>query len=141
MAWETLKETLLAETASLFNKNASDEHRKDLHELASALLGRFAAEDLRGRSADNLYGMTYGLRLFMQSWDASRPKVRILNPNIASHGWENSSTVLVALCPDIPFATASVRGEINQRGIDIHCLASCNLRSARNEAGDLSELV
>ncbi|MEM6301937.1 MAG: NAD-glutamate dehydrogenase [Pseudomonadota bacterium] len=141
MAWETLKETLLAETASLFNKNASDEHRKDLHELASALLGRFSAEDLRGRSADNLYGMTYGLRLFMQSWDASRPKVRILNPNIASHGWENSSTVLVALCPDIPFATASVRGEINQRGIDIHCLASCNLRSARNEAGDLSELV
>ncbi|MEM8941344.1 MAG: NAD-glutamate dehydrogenase [Pseudomonadota bacterium] len=141
MAWETLKQTLLTDTAALFDKNASDEHTADLHSITSALLGRFAAEDLRNRTADNIYGMVYGLRRFMQTWDVRSPKVRILNPDIARHGWESKSTVLVALCENIPFCTASVRGELNRRGLGVLCIASCNLQALRDSKGELQQVL
>ncbi|MFT6772191.1 NAD-glutamate dehydrogenase, partial [Congregibacter sp.] len=45
------------------------------------------------------------------------------------------------LCRDMPFCTASIRGEINQRNLGIHCLASCNLRAQRDDTGQLQTLL
>ncbi len=141
MAWETLKQSLLEDIASLVDRRADKAHRDDLHGLSAAFFGRFSAEDMRERRPEDLYGMLYGLLRFLQSWEDDRPKLRMLNPNISTHGWESSATVIAILCPDLPFCTASVRGEINQRNIAIHCLASCNLRVRRGDDGALQQLL
>lgn len=141
MAWETLKQALLDDIASIVAKRADASHRDDLRRLSDSFFGRFSAEDMRNRSADNLYGKLYGLLRFMQSWGGDAPKVRLLNPQISSHGWESGSTIVAILCRDMPFCTASIRGELNQRNLGIHCLASCNLRVQRDGSGQLESLL
>ncbi|WP_439107525.1 NAD-glutamate dehydrogenase [Congregibacter sp.] len=141
MAWETLKQALLDDIEGIVAKRADESHREDLNRLSDSFFSRFSAEDMRDRSPDNLYGMLYGLMRFMHSWSGDAPKVRLLNPQISSHGWESSSTIVAILCRDMPFCTASVRGEINQRSLGIHCLASCNLRVQRDDSGELQMLL
>lgn len=141
MAWETLKQSLLEDINSITRRRADAEHQPNLIALSERFYSRFAAEDMRDRSANNLYGLLYGLMRFVQVWGGDAPKLRMLNPNISAHGWESKSTVVAVLCRDIPFATASVRGEINQRGIGIHCIASCNLLVERDDQGALQRIL
>jgi glutamate dehydrogenase len=142
MSWENLKATLLEELAGRIEQRAESEQRASLHNLATVFYRRFPAEDLRGRSMENLYGCLYGLLRFLRHFDAAEgPRVRILNPQIDRHGWESNATVLVALCRDMPFCTASVRGELNQRQLAIHSLASCNLATERDADGSLRRVL
>ena len=141
MAWEDLKKALLDDVAHRIDKRADAGHRESLHRLCGTFFARFSAEDMRGRSAENLYGCLYGLLRFMRQRPLEAPKVRFLNPSISAHGWESSATVLAVLCRDMPFCTASVRGELNQRGIEIHSLASCNLSVRRDAGGNFVALA
>lgn len=141
MAWDAVKNSLLEELAQRIDKRGDAAHRTSLHNLAGAFLGRFPAEDMRGRSVENLYGCLYGLLRFMDNWDAPQPKVRIFNPEIQGHGWESKYTVVAVLCRDMPFCTASVRGELNQRNIRIHALASCNLVTRRDANNGLQAVL
>ena len=99
MAWEKLKKALLEETSTLINRRADESHRSGLHRLSELFLTRFAPEDLRGRSAADIYGMLYGLLRFIETWPGDKPRVRFLNPDVGGHGWESNATVLVVLCP------------------------------------------
>ncbi|PLW82640.1 NAD-glutamate dehydrogenase [Kineobactrum sediminis] len=141
MAWDALKKNLLDELSVHIEKHGAPQDRLSLHSLAAVFFSRFPAEDMRNRAVENLYGCLYGLLHFMQSWDAPEPKVQIFNPDIQRHGWESNSTVIVILCRDLPFCTASVRGELNQRNIRIHTLASCNLESRREIDHQLIEVL
>ncbi len=142
MNWENLKATLISELADRIDRRAEADKRDSLHNLASAFYRRFPAEDLRGRSPENLYGCLYGLLRFMRRFEAGEgPRVRIFNPQLDRHGWESSATVVAILCRDMPFCTASVRGEINQRQLPIHTLASCNLVTRRAGDGGLEAVL
>ncbi len=135
MAWETLKESLLTEVGELVDRRAPEHQRADLQHLSRAFFSRFSAEDMRARSAEDLYGLLYDLLHFLDPWSGDNAKIRIFNPSISSHGWESTATIITILCRDMPFCTASVRGEINSRNLGIHCLASCNLKAERDAGG------
>ncbi|TXS92795.1 NAD-glutamate dehydrogenase [Parahaliea maris] len=137
MAWDALKNSLLEELAQRIDKRGDKDDRQSLHNLSATFMSRFPAEDMRGRTVENLYGCLYGLFHFMDRWESPAAKVRIFNPELQSHGWESKYTVVAILCRDMPFCTASVRGELNQRNIRIHTLASCNLVTHRDEHGEL----
>ena len=141
MAWDTLKESLLSELSEMIDQRADAADRQSLHNLATAFYARFPPEDMRGRSVENLYGCLYGLLRFMSQWSAPQPKVRIFNPEIQSHGWESKCTTVAALCPAIPFTTASVRGELNRRNLRIHTIASSNLAIVRDADHRLTEVL
>ncbi len=141
MIWDTLKKSLLDELAQRIDSRADAADRQSLHNLSSAFFCRFPAEDLRERSVENLYGCLYGLLRFMNSWPETTPKIRIFNPEIQSHGWESRFTVVAVLCRGIPFCTASVRGELNRRNLTIHSIASSNLCTRRDEAGELLQVL
>ncbi|WP_371294037.1 hypothetical protein [Haliea sp.] len=141
MAWDEFKKNLLRELSVRIDAQAAEDDRASLHELADDFFSRYPAEDLRHRSIDDLYGSLYGLLHFMADWDAPEPKVRIFNPTLQDHGWESKSTVIAILCRDLPFCTASVRGELNQRNIRIHALASCNLLVVRDAEGALEAVL
>ena len=66
MAWETLKESTLSDLTELINHRADETHRAQLHDLGEVFFARFAAQDMRGRSVENIYGCLYGLLHFMQ---------------------------------------------------------------------------
>ena len=137
MAWDKTKENLMAGLAERIDSKGAAGHGEALHKLAEIFFGRFPAEDMRDRSVENVYGLLYGLLRSMNKWPERSAKVRIFNPEIKSHGWENKFTVLAILCRDLPFSTDSVRGELNRRNIRIHTIASCNLVSERAADGEL----
>lgn len=141
MAWDAYKNSLLEELTALIERRSDGADRPSLLQLADSFFSRFPAEDLRQRSVEDLYGCLYGLLHFMQDWQAPEPKVRIFNPDIQGHGWESKYTVIVILCRDLPFCTASIRGELNQRNIRIHSLASCNLEARRTAQGELEDVL
>jgi glutamate dehydrogenase len=137
MAWDNVKKSLLADLHRHIESHVEPAHREALGNLARTFYSRMPAEDMRGRSVENLYGCAYGLLRFINHWPESTAKVRIFNPEIGPHGWESKFTVLAVLCKDRPFCTASVRGELNLRGLRIHTLASCNLVTRRDDSGEL----
>ncbi|MEH6589540.1 MAG: NAD-glutamate dehydrogenase [Halioglobus sp.] len=141
MAWESLKDNLLRQLSEQIDQGGDDAHNAWLHHLAKVFYQPFSAEDMRGRSAENLYGCLYGLLHFMQKYDVDQPKGKVFNPDLTSHGWESKSTVLIMLCRDMPFCTASVRGELNRRGIRIHTVASFNLVTRRDDQGQLMAIL
>jgi glutamate dehydrogenase len=142
MAWDTLKESLLAELALRIDARAEPADRESLHNLSASFYSRFPAEDMHGRSVENLYGCLYGLLRFMLKWpDNTQPRIRIFNPEIQSHGWESKYTTLVVLCRGIPFTTSSVRGELNRRNLLIHTIASASLSVRRGEQGELENVL
>lgn len=141
MAWDTLKDSILRELTAQVDSKGEKTHRDWLHHLAKVFFGRFAGEDLRGRSVENIYGCLYGLLHFIQSRPDDEPRARIFNPELSAHGWESKNTVIVILCRDMSFSTSSIRGELNRRGIRVHTVASCNLAVTRDEQGDLTRLL
>jgi glutamate dehydrogenase len=141
MAWDTLKEGLLNELAQRIDDRAEAGDRESLHNLSAAFYSRFPADDLRGRSVENLYGCLYGLLRFMHEWSDRSPKIRLFNPEIQSHGWESKYTTLAILCRGIPFTTASVRGELNRRNLRIHTIASSNLAVSRDKGGQMQGVL
>ena len=68
MAWDTLKESLLAELEQRIEKRAEASDRQSLHNLSASLYSRLPAEDMHGRSVENLYGCLYGLLRFLRKW-------------------------------------------------------------------------
>lgn len=142
MAWDAVKQDLLEALAARIEQRSDGADRASLHNLASVFLSRFPPEDMRHRTVEDVYGCLYGLLRFMDGWQAEEgPRVRIFNPDVQTHGWESKYTVIAVLCRDMPFCTASVRGELNQRNIRIHALASCNLEAQRGAGGSLQEVL
>lgn len=141
MAWDKVKNNLMEDLALRIDKRAEANHREALHNLAAVFYSRFPAEDMRGRAVENVYGCLYGLLRFINKWTDSAPKVRIFNPEIQTHGWESKRTVISIVCRNMPFCTASIRGELNRRNLTLHTLASCNLSTIRDELGELREVL
>jgi glutamate dehydrogenase len=141
MIWENLKNSLLEDLDKLIDSRAVAADRDSLKNLSAAFYRRFAAEDMHGRSVENLYGCLYHLLRYMRDWTGLEPKVSFFNPELQSHGWESSNTVLAIVCQGIPFVTASLRGEINRRNLPIHIIASSNLAVRRSPEGTLLEVL
>ncbi|RLQ22417.1 NAD-glutamate dehydrogenase [Seongchinamella sediminis] len=141
MIWESLKKNLISELKKRIDKHTEGDERASLNNLADDFYRRFAAEDLRGRSVENLYGCLHYLLRFMREGLGEQPHIEFFNPELQTHGWESTNTVLAIHCRGIPFVTASVRGEINRRGLPIHIIASSNLEVARDEQGVLRRIL
>ena len=141
MALNKEKERLLGELTSRIETDADIEDRQSLHNLSLALFWRFQAEDIVGRGVTDLYACLVGLLQFMRHRRQEGPLVRIFNPQKHIDGWDSQYTTLFILCQGVPFCTASVRGELNRRALDIHTIASSNLAITRNDAGELLEVL
>ncbi|MEP4146253.1 MAG: NAD-glutamate dehydrogenase [Halioglobus sp.] len=141
MIWENFKKSLMKDLKKRIDSHAEEADRESLNNLGDNFYRRFAAEDLRGRSVEDLYGCLCYLLRFMRASNGLESRVTFFNPELQTHGWESSNTVLAIHCRGIPFVTASVRGEINRRNMPIHIIASSNLAVRRGENGSLDRIV
>lgn len=141
MSWEKMKDSLLAELDARIRLEADPQSCESLCNLADTFFRRFAAEDMHGRSVDNLYGCLQYLLNLMQAPVTEAPRLLVFNPELHKHGWESARTVLVVHCRGIPFVTASLRGEINRRNLPIRVIASTNLAVHRAADGSLTEVL
>ncbi|HXR28791.1 MAG TPA: NAD-glutamate dehydrogenase, partial [Solirubrobacteraceae bacterium] len=98
-------------------------------------------EDLAELGADDLAGAALALWSFVQRRAAGETKIRIYNPRGEQHGWQSPRTVIEILSDDMPFLVDSVTMELRRRGVGIHLMIHPVLSVARQDDGELRELL
>ena len=81
--------------------------------------------DVDARNTEDLYGATVSCWQFIQKNNIAKPKIRVFNPDVESHGWQSTHTVIEVLAKEMPFLIDSVRIEVNRREMSIHSINSC----------------
>ena len=54
--------------------------------------------------------------------EPGRPKVRVLSPTVAEHGWASRHSVIEIVNDDMPFLVDSTTTEINRQGLTLHLI-------------------
>ena len=109
--------------------------------FAEQFFGIVALEELTQRRLGDLVGCTLSAWRLLERFDASKPQVRVFNPDYEKHGWQSTHTAVEVLHPDVPFLVDSVRMELNRRGYSIHTLQNSVLSVRRNKKGELQEVL
>ncbi len=89
-------------------------------------------KDLLGDDRRQLLSSTLSFWNFMQSHDLSCPKIEIINPNHAHHGWHSTHSVIRIMHRDMPFLVDSVRMKLNDYGTEIHLIRNGSFECLRN---------
>lgn len=141
MDWHSGQDSLIKQLGTEIERRLPAPQAAALTEFARQYYENFPLAELRGRTLGDLYATTYGSWHFLQYYDNTRAKVRVFNPEFERHGWQLGHTVVVILCPDVPFALDSVRAELNSRNITIFTIHSASLRVRRDSGRRLLELL
>jgi glutamate dehydrogenase len=110
-------------------------------EFARLFYANVAAEDLKARGPEALYGAAMALWAFGAERAAGRPKIRVYNPRLEDYGWGSSHTVVEVVNDDMPFLVDSLTAELNRREITVHLVIHPIVRLVRDERGRRAGLV
>jgi glutamate dehydrogenase len=102
---------------------------------------RVEADDLAERNLPDLCGAALAHLDFMREFRAGAPKVRAYNPQTERDGWQSTHTVLEIVNDDMPFLVDSVTMEINRLGLSAHLTVHPVMRTHRDTAGGLMEIL
>jgi len=100
-----------------------------------------AADDLVGRSAEDLYGAALSLWQFAQERQPGKAKLRAFNPRAATDGWNARHTIVEIVNDDMPFLVDSVSMALQAEGVTVHLVIHPVLGVARDRDGRLVGLV
>ena len=109
--------------------------------FAEQFFGIIALEELIQRRLSDLVGCTLSAWRMLQRFEASKPQVRVFNPDYEKHGWQSTHSAVEILHRDIPFLVDSARMELNRRGYSIHTLQNSVFSVRRNKSGELLEIL
>ena len=93
--------------------------------------------DIAQKSADNLYGAAASIWQFAQKRKPGQPKIRVLNPVEAEHGWRTNRTIIEIINDDMPFLVDSVTAELNYQGLKVHLVIHPIVKIERDKSGKL----
>jgi glutamate dehydrogenase len=99
------------------------------------------ADDLAERNLPDLCGAALAHLDFMRVFEAGAPKVRVYNPQSATDGWQSTHTVVEIVNGDMPFLVDSVTMEINRLGLATHLTVHPVMKTRRDAAGGLMEIL
>jgi glutamate dehydrogenase len=102
---------------------------------------RVEADDLAERDIPGLCGAALAQLDFMREFKAGAPKVRVYNPEREKDGWQSAHTVIEIVNDDMPFLVDSVTMEINRLGLATHLTVHPVMKTRRDAAGGLREIL
>ncbi|MGE5336338.1 MAG: NAD-glutamate dehydrogenase [Gemmatimonadota bacterium] len=97
-------------------------------------------DDIVERSAEELMGALLSHWQFGARREPGKPKVRVLSPTAAEHGWTSRHTVIEIVNDDMPFLVDSTTMEINRRGSTLHLIVHPIFAVERNPDGTLKSI-
>ncbi|HEU5295279.1 MAG TPA: NAD-glutamate dehydrogenase [Burkholderiaceae bacterium] len=98
------------------------------------------ADDLAERTPEDLCGALLSHWQFGATRGIGRPKVRVLSPTVAEHGWASRHSVIEIINDDMPFLVDSTTMEINRQGLTLHLIAHPILGVERGADGGLAAI-
>lgn len=131
---------LLDNVIALIEKNLPKEKSKMVSQFSNLLFSNVSQDDLFQRNDSDLYGAALSLWNSFNDF-TGEPVIRVFNPELSTHGWEASHTVVQVVVEDMPFLVDSVRMTLSRFDVSAHLFVNCPLKSIRNSAGAVSELL
>ncbi|WP_027967231.1 NAD-glutamate dehydrogenase [Halomonas halocynthiae] len=135
------REDLLKQLCERIESCLEESKAKQVVAFANDFYHSVPVEDLSERDPEELYGATLSLWQFLQQFDESEAKVRVINPDFENHGWQSAHTYIAVLNKDMPFLVDSVRVELNRRGMTVHAIHNTVIQVERDAKHHLVRLL
>lgn len=135
-----LRSTLADDIAAIIGKHLDGERAIHSQTLAQALLAGLPGADLEELDGHQFFAITIGLLSFMQHRPPGTASVRMFNPDLESHGWTSSHSVIEIVNDDMPFLLDSIAMRLAANNIGIHQLIHPILLVGRDGSGQLTGL-
>jgi len=108
--------------------------------FAVGLWGPAPDDELSERDPENDASATIACFRAFQHRQPDEFRVSIVNPEYDRDGWQSSHTVVLIVCPDMPFVVDSVLMELSHHDLVTHYLANTVFRTRRDSDGVLEAL-
>ena len=115
--------------------------RQPLSEVvAEGWFRQLDADDLAERTLPDLCGALLSHWQFGATRRPGQPKVRVLSPSLAEHGWSSRHSVIEIVNDDMPFLVDSTTAEINRQGLTLHLIVHPIYDVERDAQGRLTAI-
>ncbi len=141
MSLETSKQQQITSLQEALQALPPSSLKASLQTLAEPLYRRYPAEDLEPQSIDQLQSRLRFLLTELTSQSKDTVHVRCVVTGESTSIDFHDGAILVVVCPEMPFCTSSVRGELNRLGADIKALTSCNIRVGVDPMGHIQGVI
>ncbi len=131
------KNEYLEKLNAAFNKKLKKDQVDATISFAQHWFVNLPEEELVCQELDDIYGKTLNAWKFIQNFDPLQTKIHIFNPDLETHQWQSSHTVVMVLHKNMPFLVDSVRIELSRRDIGVLGMQSIVYQTSRNDAGKL----
>ncbi len=130
----------IEEVVKLAIAHAPSGERALLEVFAREYFRQVDPDDIIERPAEELMGALLSHWQFGARREPGKPRVRVLSPTAAEHGWVSRHTVIEIVNDDMPFLVDSATMEINRRGSTLHLIIHPIFAVERNADGTLKSI-
>ena len=138
---ETLRRDRLAAVLAIAATRLPAERMAMFESYARECLRQLDADDIADRTPEDQCGGLLSHWQFGASRTPGRPKVRVLSPTVAEHGWASRHTVIELVNDDMPFLVDSTSVEINRQGLTLHLIVHPIFLVERDQEGALTAIA
>jgi glutamate dehydrogenase len=132
---------LIEKVVALLRERVPQEKIAQTERFIRQYYRRVEADDLAERNLSDLYSAALAQLDFMREFKAGVPKVRVYNPEHERDGWQSVHTVVEIVNDDMSFLVDSVTMEINRLGLATHLTVHPVIKTRRDAAGSLMEIL
>jgi glutamate dehydrogenase len=132
---------IIEKVVALLRETVPEEKIAETERFVRQYYRRVEVDDLAERNLPELCGAALAHLDFMRVFKAGAPKVRVYNPQSARDGWQSTHTVVEIVNGDLPFLVDSVTMEINRLGVATHLTVHPVMKTRRDAAGGLMEIL
>ncbi|MCZ4281125.1 NAD-glutamate dehydrogenase [Kiloniella laminariae] len=127
----------IEKVAELVHKKLNADKAPMIEQFVRTFYDNVPPDDLRGETADNLFGSSLALWGQLQQRSPGEPKIRVYNPRPEEHGWKSSHTVIEVINDDMPFLVDSVTAALERLEVEVHLVIHPVISCLRDGKGKL----
>lgn len=131
---------LMEQVVSMARGRSEGERADEIELFLRQYYRRVPAEDVAGRSTEDLYFSALGMLNFMRDRTSEHHKLRLYDPNLDTDGWSSSHTVIDLVTDDKPFLVDSLSATLSQMEIPVHLVVHPLFYCQRDDDGGLVKL-
>ncbi|MBU6952978.1 NAD-glutamate dehydrogenase [Hahella sp. HN01] len=124
-----------------FKKKLEPGLAEDVNRFARLYLEMSPLDEIRSRRLADIYGAVVACWHFLQDHHQDQPKVTVFNPDLETHGWQSTHTVIGILHNNIPFIVDSVRMGLNRMELTLHSIQHAVLYIERDSSAKLKRVI
>ncbi len=134
-AAEGVRRECIDEVLAQAGKRLSEPQHEAFCNFARGYFHHVDTDDLKARSAEDHLGALLSCWQFAAQRDAGAPKLRVLSPSLAEHGWSSRHSVIEVINDDMPFLVDTTTMLINRLGLTLHLIVHPVLGVRRDARG------